>query len=237
MTLPGWGWEAMARGTTFAYRDAPSDPRRIGKELGVGYVVEGVEGDGGRRPVWLWSMRRPAGGSGPSATTARPRTCSRSRTSWRCASRPRSAAPSTAIAWLGAAQASGEFELFDLFQLAGEELDKSTPEANAQAIELLQRAIELIRPEPTPMYVSPGPTTSRSTTAGRPTTRPWRAGSMRRARRCSSTRRTPGPDTCWHNAIATATRCASGGARCSTWPTWRNATSGSCPSWVRSTCP
>ena len=37
----------MARGTTFAYRDAPHDPRRIGEELGVGYVVEGsLEGDG-----------------------------------------------------------------------------------------------------------------------------------------------------------------------------------------------
>ena len=37
----------------------------------------------------------------------------------------------------------GNLESFDLFQLAGQELDKSTPEANAQAIGLLQLAIEL----------------------------------------------------------------------------------------------
>ena len=71
--LTGLGWYVMARGTTFAYRDEPRDPRRIGEELGVGYVVEGsLEGDGRRllanvalvdaatgRQVWSERYDRP----------------------------------------------------------------------------------------------------------------------------------------------------------------------------------
>ena len=37
----------------------------------------------------------------------------------------------------------GSLEAFDLSRLAGQELDKVTPEANANAVELIQRAIEL----------------------------------------------------------------------------------------------
>ena len=47
--LPRFGVPAIASGTSFGYRDKPHDPRQVGRELGVRYVVEGsLEGDGQR---------------------------------------------------------------------------------------------------------------------------------------------------------------------------------------------
>jgi TolB-like protein/Tfp pilus assembly protein PilF len=144
--LTGLGWDVMARGTTFAYRDAPNDPRRIARELGVGYVVEGsLVGDGSRllasvalvdaatgRQVWSERYDRP-----PEDLFA-----IQDELALRIAT---SLGGAVYRDRLGSAlrKRPGNLESFDLFQLAGEELDKVTPEANAQAIELLQRAIEL----------------------------------------------------------------------------------------------
>jgi TolB-like protein len=47
--LPRSGVPAIAFGTSFSYRDKSSDPREVGRELFVRYVVEGsLQGDGQR---------------------------------------------------------------------------------------------------------------------------------------------------------------------------------------------
>ena len=47
--LAKFGVFIIARGTSFAYRDKPHDPRNVGRDLGVQFVVEGsLEGDGSR---------------------------------------------------------------------------------------------------------------------------------------------------------------------------------------------
>ena len=47
--LPRFGVFVIARGTSFTYQDKPHDARSIGRELGVGFLVEGsLQGDGQR---------------------------------------------------------------------------------------------------------------------------------------------------------------------------------------------
>ena len=47
--LSRFGLFVIARGTSFSYRDKPREPRAVGRELGVRYVVEGsLQGDGQR---------------------------------------------------------------------------------------------------------------------------------------------------------------------------------------------
>ena len=93
-TCPGFGVFVIARGTSFSYRDKPSDARSVGRELGVRYVVEGsLQGEGERlRATVNLVDATTAAKSGLSATTGRLRTCSRCRTSWRSGSPTRSAA-------------------------------------------------------------------------------------------------------------------------------------------------
>ena len=90
--LPRFGVFVIARGTSFTYQGKPHDARSIGRELGVGFLVEGsLQGDGQRlrATVHLVDTAR-APRFGPSATTARWTTCSRCRTSWRSGSSTRS---------------------------------------------------------------------------------------------------------------------------------------------------
>ncbi|MGD9509709.1 MAG: hypothetical protein AB7X49_14290, partial [Geminicoccaceae bacterium] len=150
--LTGLGWDVMARGTTFAYRNAARDPRKVGEELGVAYVVDGsLEGDGSRllanvalvdaatgRQMWSERYDRPLADLFAVQDELSLRIVTSLRgTLWRdrldLAQRKR----------------PGNLEAFDLRLIAGEELDKTTPEANAKAIELIERAIDL---DPTGSY-------------------------------------------------------------------------------------
>jgi TolB-like protein len=150
--LTGLGWDVMARGTTFAYRDAARDPRRVGTELGVAYVVEGsLEGDGSRllanvalidaasgRQIWSERYDRPLTQlfAVQDELSLRIVTALRG-TLWRDQlDRVQQKRP-------------GNLEAFDLRLLAGEELDKGTPDGNAKAVDLIGRAIDL---DPTSSY-------------------------------------------------------------------------------------
>ena len=93
----------IARNSSFAYKGKSPDIRQVGRELGVRYVLEGsVRRASGRvRITGNWSRRRPAGISGPNATTARSTMFLRCRTrsqrassapSSRACARPRSSA-------------------------------------------------------------------------------------------------------------------------------------------------
>jgi class 3 adenylate cyclase len=61
----------IARNSSFTYKGRPVDVKTVGRELGVRYILEGSL----RNPAIAsasqhnWSRRRPAGTSGPSATT------------------------------------------------------------------------------------------------------------------------------------------------------------------------
>ena len=150
--LAGIGWDVMARGTTFAYRDGARDPRRIGEELGVAYVVDGsLEGDGSRLLAnvalvdavsgqQIWSERydrRVEDLFAVQEDLSLRIVTSLSGTLWRDR--------------LDAARRKrpGALDAFDLRLLADEELDKATPEANAEAVGLIRRAIAL---DPTGSY-------------------------------------------------------------------------------------
>ena len=66
----------VARNSSFTYKGKAVDMRQVGKELGVGYVVEGsVRKDGDKLRIYLSSStRRMASMFGPSVLTGRART-------------------------------------------------------------------------------------------------------------------------------------------------------------------
>ena len=72
----------IARNSTFAYKGRAVDVRQVGRELGVRYVLEGSVRKAGNRVRITAQLIEAATGaiSGPSATTARSTTSSRSRT-------------------------------------------------------------------------------------------------------------------------------------------------------------
>ena len=73
----------VARSSSFAYKGKAVDMRQVGKELGVGYVVEGSvrkDGDKDSESYPSSSTRRMASMSGPSVLTGRARTHRHSRT-------------------------------------------------------------------------------------------------------------------------------------------------------------
>ena len=149
--LTGLGWDVMARGTTFAYRDAARDPRRIASELGVAYVVDGsLEGDGSRlvanvtlvdaasgRQLWSERYDRPLEDLFDVQDELSLRIVTSLRgTLWRDQlDRVRQKRPAN-------------LQAFDLRRLADDQWD-GTPAGNAREIELLQRSIDL---DPTSSY-------------------------------------------------------------------------------------
>ena len=70
--------DVIARNSTDVYKGKAADVRQVGKELGVGYVLEGsIQRQADRVRVTAQLIERgPARMSGPSAGTGRPRTCS-----------------------------------------------------------------------------------------------------------------------------------------------------------------
>ena len=78
----------IARNSTFTYKGQAIDVKRVGRELGVRYVLEGsVRKGGGRVRITAQLIEAETGAiSGPNASTARSKTCSncktRSRSAW-----------------------------------------------------------------------------------------------------------------------------------------------------------
>ena len=76
------GFFVIARNSSFTYKGQAVDTVRVGRELGVRYVLEGSVRKAGNRVRVTGQLieRRPAGTSGPSATTATSPTSSPCRT-------------------------------------------------------------------------------------------------------------------------------------------------------------
>ncbi|MGD9509932.1 MAG: hypothetical protein AB7X49_15410, partial [Geminicoccaceae bacterium] len=144
--LSGLGWDVMARGTTFAYRNAARDPRRIGAELGVAYVVDGsLEGDGRRllanvalvdaasgRQLWSERYDRPLEDLfAVQDELSLQIVTSLSDRVWRDQLREAQQKPPRNL------------EAFDLRLLADEELYQQNAAANAEAVKIIEHAIEL----------------------------------------------------------------------------------------------
>ena len=78
----------IARNSTFTYKGQAIDLKRVGRELGVRYILEGsVRKGGGRVRITAQLIEAETGAiSGPNASTARSKTCSncktRSRSAW-----------------------------------------------------------------------------------------------------------------------------------------------------------
>jgi TolB-like protein len=146
--LPRLGVPAIAPGTSFGYRDKPHDPRQVGRELDVRYVVEGgLEGDGRRlraavdlidtatgEKVWSERYDRPleefaavqdglAEGIAGSAGGLRDDT-------------------QRAALEEGRGKPTRSLEAYELW-LEAAELRRRSEEANAKALELLRRALLL----------------------------------------------------------------------------------------------
>ena len=76
----------IARNSSFTYKGQAVDVKQVGRELGVRYVLEGSvrkAGDRVRITAQLIDADQPARISGPTASTARSKTCSSCRTRWR----------------------------------------------------------------------------------------------------------------------------------------------------------
>ena len=221
----------MARGTTFAYRDAPHDPRRIGEELGVGYVVEGsLEGDGGRllanvalvdaasgRQVWSERYDRPL----EDLFAVQDKLVLRIATSLggavyrdRLSSAVRKRPGNLEIVRSLPARRRGTGQVHTGGERPG---DRAAPAGDRARSDRLRRILG------TP----PGSTASRSTMAGRPTN----AAAMARWLDAASQAVKLDPTNawaqilCWRSATSTPTRCAAGGPRGSGLRTWRRVTS------------
>jgi TolB-like protein len=157
--LPSLGVVAIASGTSFSYRDKTLDPRQVGRELGVRYVVAGsLEGDGQRLQAavdlidvatgkQLWSERYDQPLEDFSAV--------QDELAEKIAGSAGGLRDARQRAALEAARGkpTQNLQAYELWLQASEERGRNTKDANAEALELVQQALAL-DPQFGPAYVT-----------------------------------------------------------------------------------
>jgi TolB-like protein len=142
-------FDVIARNSTSVYKGRPVDVRQVGKDLNVGYVLEGSiqrQGEQIRATAQLvdattgahlWSERwdRPAGDVFAVQTEIAERIASRLGGGGAVAQAERQAAARRAR--------PGNLTAYELYLLGAQASERATPEANAEAIRLHSRAVEV----------------------------------------------------------------------------------------------
>ena len=147
--LPRSGVPAIAFGTSFSYRDKPSDPREVGRELGVRYVVEGsLQRDSQRLRAAVDLIDVATGEQVWSERYDRPLEeffAVQDELTEKIAGSAGGLSDATQRAYLEEARGkpSRNLQAYELWLLADEERRRNIKDANAKALGLVQQALQL----------------------------------------------------------------------------------------------